>query len=394
MLETPHPDAAEADLSELLQLLSDVPDRRGVRGRIYRLSFILVVALIAILSGASKFRQIADHAADLPQGMLARLGGPWCWFRRRIRVPSKSAIGRALTTIDAEKLDELAGQWLRKYTPKSSDGLMLLSLDGKVLRGVRTPEGGNVTLFSAMLQTAGVTVAQVEVPADTTETTQVETLLEPVKPDCDQRTIVTMDAAHTQRDTARHLAEKRGFDYVMTVKNNQPQLRKEVFDRTVDLTKQTPQHQVEEQGHGRIRRWSTWVTSAEGIDFPRAQQAALIKREEFTLARERVSKEIALILTSQAPDDATAADIHEQVRGHWSIENKSHYIRDTVFHEDAHITYSKDGSRTMSSLRNIAIGMLRLAGHHKIKETTEWICRDRTRALTILSPPVTYTHPK
>jgi predicted transposase YbfD/YdcC len=391
--DVPHGDAAEADLSELLQLLSDVPDRRDPRGRIYALPFILALALIAILAGASKFRQIADHATDLPQDILEKLGGPWCWFQRRILVPSKSTIRLALDATGADKLDELVGNWLGKYTSEIPGGEIHLCLDGKVMRGVRTCENENFTLFSAMLQPAGVTVAQVGVPDGTSETTQVKALLKQVKPEDGQRVIVTLDAAHTARDTARYITEKRGFDYAMTVKGNRAQLQSAVFDKTVGLTTQTPDHHIEEQGHGRIRRWSTWITDTEGISFPGARQAALIKREEFTLTRQRVSKEIALILTSQENDTATAADIHNQVRGHWAIENKSHYVRDTVFHEDAHITYSKRGSRTMASLRNIAIGLLRIAGHHEIKKTTEWICRDRTRALPIVSPSVASTQP-
>jgi predicted transposase YbfD/YdcC len=381
--------ASEVDLSELLQILSEVPDRRDARGRIYGLPYILSVALIAILAGASKFRQIADHAADLQQEILGKLGGPWCWFQRRILVPSQSTIRLALAATDADKLDEIVGKWLSKYAPKEPNGELHLCVDGKVLRGVRRGENENFTLFSAFLEPAGVTVAQVAVPDGTSETTQVETLLKQVEPDEGHRVIVTLDAAHTARDTARYITEKRGFDYVMTVKGNRGHLQNAVFRETVGLTTRAPDHQAEEQGHGRIRRWSTWATDAKGISFPGARQAALIKREEFDLAKQRVSKEIALILTSQDTDTATAADIHNQVRKHWAIENKSHYVRDTVFHEDAHITYSKNGSRTMASLRNIAIGLLRIAGHSEIKRTTEWINRDRTRALHIMSPSVT-----
>lgn len=390
-LDAPHCNAIEADLSELLQLLSNVPDRRGVHGRVYRLSFILVLALVAILSGASKFRQIADQAADLPQEMLHKLGGPWCWFRRRILVPSASTIRLALAAADADKLDELVGKWLLKYSQESPGGVIHLCLDGKVLRGVRTQGGENFTLFSAMSQAEGVTVAQVGVPDGTNETTQVKALLGQFEADSGRRVIVTLDAAHTGRDTARYITEERGFDYVMTVKGNRAELQSDVFGKTIGCTMRTPDHQAEEQGHGRIRQWSTWVTDAEGINFPGARQVALIKREEFTLAKQRISKEIALIVTSQPHDNATPPDMHNQVRGHWAIENKSHYVRDVVFHEDAHITYSKNGSRTMASLRNVAIGLLRIAGHHEIKKTTEWICRDRTRALSVLSLSATGT---
>ena len=37
--------------------------------------------------------------------------------------------------------------------------------------------------------------------------------------------LVSADALHTQDDTARHLVQERGADYLLTVKNNQPTLR-------------------------------------------------------------------------------------------------------------------------------------------------------------------------
>ena len=94
---------------------------------------------------------------------------------------------------------------------------MVLALDGKVMRGAWTDENDQFTLFSAMIHGTGVTVAQVRVPRGTNEITQVEALLDGVLARAGERVVVTMDAAHTQRDTAEYLKGKRGFDYVMTV---------------------------------------------------------------------------------------------------------------------------------------------------------------------------------
>ena len=69
---------------------------------------------------------------------------------------------------------------------------------------------------------------------------------------------------------------------------------------------------------------------AEGIDFPHAAQAAFIRREIFEISSDRISKEYALILTSRESGKMTATDVNRHTRGHWGIENKSHYIRDIV----------------------------------------------------------------
>jgi predicted transposase YbfD/YdcC len=375
----------EFDIAGLLEMLGRVKDRRSRQGRIYGLVFLLAVSLVAVLAGASNFRQIADQVADLPQSLLRRLGAKWCYFRCVFGWPSERTIRRVLENIDADELDLLAGAWLRERARPDADGLLVLALDGKVLRGAWTDENDQFTLFSAMIHGVGVTVAQVAVPADTNEITQVETLLVGVPERAGEHVVVTMDAAHTQRDTASHIVGERGFDYVMTVKGNQPTLLESVFRKCLPLVKDHPDHDVEERGHGRINRWSTWITDADGIDFPHAQQTGCIRRDVFTLAGDRISKEYAWIVTSRVAADTTAGDLHTYVRNHWGIENKSHYVRDVTWREDAHHAYTGSGPQAMATLRNLAAGLLRMNGFTAIKEATEWISRDRTRALPLMA---------
>lgn len=76
-------------------------------------------------------------------------------------------------------------------------------------------------LFAALLHDEQVVIAQIAVPEDTTETTQVANLLQDV--DLTGKT-VTADAAHTNVDTADYLAGQRNADYVLPVKGNTPTL--------------------------------------------------------------------------------------------------------------------------------------------------------------------------
>jgi len=105
----------------------------------------------------------------------------------------------------------------------------------------------------------------------------------------------------------------------------------------------------------------------------------------FSLAGDRISKEYAWIVTSCVAADATAGDLYTYVRNHWGIENKSHHVRDVTWREDAHQAYTGSGPQAMATLRNLAAGLLRMNGFTAIKEATEWISRDRTRALPLLA---------
>lgn len=376
----------ECDISALLEMLDTVTDPRSPRGRIYRLSFLLAAAFVAVLAGAKNFYAIERQIRDLSPSLLAKLGGTWCYFRWGYRFPGEKTIRVLLNEVDADELDRLFGEWLFRNAHSDGAGsVLVLAIDGKVMRGAWTDENEQFTLFSAMIHAAGVTVGQVQVPADTNEISQVKALLDTVAVPDGQSVVITADAAHTQRETAEYLTGERGFDYVLTVKSNQPTLLESVFQRCLPRLQHAPDHLVEERGHGRVSQWQTWVTDAVDIDFPRVKQVACIRRNIHTTGGVWMSKEHAWIITSGDPTAITAADVHTHVRRHWGIENKTHYTRDVTWREDAQQIYTGSGPQVTATLRNVAMGLIRMKGIDKIKETTEWIARDRTRALTLLA---------
>lgn len=364
-------------------MLRRVKDFRNARGKVYDLEFVLAVAIVATLAGATNYRQTGSQAADMPQNLLAQLGAPYDHFRKRYTAPSESTIREILKEVDADALDLVVGTWLQERATRQDDGDMVIALDGKVLRGAWTDKNRQVTLFSAMIHEEGVVLAQTRVPENTNEITQVENLVKRIKHKRG-RTVATFDAAHTQFKTAL-LLRKRGIDYVMTVKGNQPTLYRQVFDRCLPLLQEPPGHQEEERGHGRIKRWTTWTTTAEDIRFPHARTVAVIRREEFDLEGVRLTKEYAFIITSLRKERATPVAIHSRVRQHWGIENRVHYVRDTTWREDACRAHVGNGPRNLALLRNLALSLFRLHDVTRIKETVESICRDRNRALPFLA---------
>jgi predicted transposase YbfD/YdcC len=366
-------------------MLAAVTDPRSPQGIQHLLQFVLAVCVVAMLAGAKNYREIASYAADICQSLLKKLGAEWNWFTLRYKYPSKSTIRNVLTRIDAAELDRITGAWLSAQARKDGKGEWEIALDGKVMRGAWTDENDKVTLFSAMLHREAITIAQVRVPDGTNEITQAVTLLDTAKVPEGESVLVTLDAAHTQRETAETICGKPGWDYLMTVKGNQPSLQRAVFDRILPLLAGAPHHVMEEHSRGRIKKWSCWIADAEGIDFPHAAQAAFIRREIFEISGDRISKEHALILTSRESGKMTAADANRHTRGHWGIENKSHYIRDTLYREDHGQAWAGNGPQALASLRNLALGLFRLKNVKAIKETTEWVCRDQARALQFMT---------
>ena len=375
----------DADISSLLGMLASVTDPRSPQGIQHALEFVLAVCVVATLASAKNYREIACHAADIPQPLLKKLGAGWYWFRLRRKHPSESTIRNVLTRIDAAQLDLITGAWLAAQARKNAEGEWIIAVDGKVMRGAWTDENDKVTMFSAMLHHEAVTIAQVRVPDGTNEITQAGTLLDATGIPEGESVLVTIDAAHTQRETAEYIGARPGWNYLMTVKGNQPTLQRQVFDKILPLLSGTPHHIMEEHSRGRIKKWSCWLTGADGIDFPHAAQAACIRREIFEISGDRISKENALILTSRKTGEMTAADVNQDARRHWGIENKSHYVRDTVYREDHSQAWAGNGPQALASLRNLALGLFRMKNVKAIKETAEWVCRDQTRALQFMT---------
>lgn len=387
------PSGDECDVSGLLEMLGRITDPRSPRGRIYSLPFLLAASFVAVLAGARSFYAIERQIQDLPSPLMAKLGGTWCYFRQGYRFPGEKTVRMLLNELDADELDRILGAWLHGNAQQGDGELLALAIDGKVMRGAWTDENENFTLLSAMIHGLGVTVAQVAVPADTNEITQVENLLDALPIDPDETVLVTMDAAHTQRDTAELIAGKRGFDYIAAIKGNQPTLQQSVIDAIKPvLHASEPEHDVTERGHGRISRWRTWTTNAGTINFPHLQRIACIRRDTHTLDGTWTSKEFALFGTSDS--NMTAMRFHVHVREHWGIENKSHYVRDTTWREDLHQARTKNGPQNMAALRNTAISRLRISGFTNITAAVEWIARDRTRALPLLATQRHIDHSK
>jgi predicted transposase YbfD/YdcC len=374
---------AYAQVSSLLVMLAGITDPRDPRGIRHPLVAVLGIAVEATLAGAANFRELGSVAADLPQYLLALLGARWDWTRRLFAAPSAATLRRVLIGLDAGELDAAVGAWLRGHAACDAEG-WALALDGKDLRGSWSDDG-RLVLFSAMIHRShhsdAVVVGQVAVPEGTNETTQVKALLD----DMDiAGALVSADAAHTCAQTARYLVEDKNADYLLTIKGNRPSLLAEATALGRELIAAEPDHRTEERGHGRINRWTTWVTNTtEDIGLPHAARLAVIRRDVADLAGHPLSKEIAFVVTSRA--HLTAAQISTHTRRHWGIENLTHRARDTIWREDDQQAYTGNGPRTMATFRNLALGLFAIHGITKIKQTVQAIGRNPLRAVPLIT---------
>jgi predicted transposase YbfD/YdcC len=125
------------------------------------------------------------------------------------------------------------------------------------------------------------------------------------------------------------------------------------------------------------------VLGALRLDFPHAVQAIRVRRRRMNLATGRWSTVTVYAVTSLTADQADPAQLADWLRGHWIIE-ALHHVRDVTFAEDASQVRAGNAPRTMASLRNIAISLLRLAGRTNIAQALRHNARNPNRPLQLL----------
>ena len=322
--------------------------------------------------------------------MLAVLGarGVGCPPAPRPRWPGladEATLRRTIQAFDAELLDAVISGWLaaRTTTTANGTGLRAPAVDGKTVRGAWRPDGSQVHLLSAVSHDAGLVLAQREIAAKTNEIPELKPLLASLDL---AGMVVTADALHTQRETARHLVADRHAHYVLTVKGNQPKLFA-ACQRTPSgpVCDFAPEHVGFDRGHGRTEQRTTRVaiTISDGIDFPHAAQVFRVRRDVGGLDGQRTRKEIAYAITSLTPNQADAAQLAGYIRKHWHIENRLHWVRDVTYDEDRSQAHrcrtARDGQPAKPRHQRFAPER-----SHQHRLALRWTARDPARSLQIL----------
>jgi predicted transposase YbfD/YdcC len=182
-------------------------------------------------------------------------------------------------------------------------------------------------LLAVIDQQTRVVLGQLAVDGKTSEINRFAPLLDTVTGIDLAGVVITADALHTQRDHVTDL-HARGAHWVLTVKGNQPRLRRQLAQ--LPWRDVAEGHRSVETGHGRREiRVLKVVTIAAGIEFPHARQAVQITRRTRPVSartgrKGRWRTETVYAITDLGPHEARPDELAAWVRGHWQIENGLH----------------------------------------------------------------------
>lgn len=337
-----------------LDHIETIEDTRKDINKTYELTDIVFLTMAAALSGAVGWKDIQVFGE-------AKL----VWLRQfrpfTSGIPTRHSIGRIIRGISAQLLMESFAVWINEQ--RSNNDKEHIAFDGKTVRG----SGHNrhidaVHLMGAMVVDSGIMLYQTTSEGKKNEIKTLQAMLETLQV---KGNIISADAMHCQKETAS-LAQQKGADYMLQVKENQKSLRDEIVayfhkvrrDEPVRLN--TNQLSDLDGEHGRIvhRQYTSlpidkWIS---GIDkWAGAKHIVQVVRVHEREGKDNTT-ETSYYLTSLENDVTETARV---IRGHWQIESY-HWILDVTFREDESLIYAEDGAKNMAIFKRMLVNMIKV----------------------------------
>ena len=337
--------------------------RASRREKKHRLLDIVAIALCAVTAGAGDWPEVVAFAQARQDWLKTFLALPH-------GVPSRSTFERVFAALSPAGLQRCLLRWL--HGCGRALGIGHVALDGKAVRGSGRPGAGLAALHlvSVWASQARLCLGQVAVDEKSNEITAIPRLLTLLQL---KGALVTIDAMGCQKEIARDIIAA-GADYVLTVKDNQPNLAEDILATFVAAEEvdfrgyEHDTYETEERGHGRTEKRSyTVLYNLEQIrDREQWEELKVIGLcySERSVGPKR-GEELRLFIGSRR---AGAKTYGEALRDHWGIENNLHWQLDVTFGEDRSRVQERTNAQNLALLRKWALNLLgRAPGDDSIK---------------------------
>ena len=330
-----------APVTSLWYFLHQIIDPRRAQGRRHPLPTVLILAILAICTGADSLQAIAEWSINYQDNLKQIV--PFLAHH----TPDKSTFHRVFTKLDTESFEEALGDFLQTITHlEKGEGI---ALDGK------TTAKDSLHLVAAFAHQAHSILFQ-----KATDTKGKELVLAPqvLNRVSVKNRVITADALHTQKSFCQQITGQGG-GYVLLVKGNQGKLEDDVklFFNTPPFKAQIESYQTLEKNKGRVEKRIIWMSDdlTEYLNWPGLTHVFKVQRERSD--KEGKSVETVYGIASLPDEFATIKHLNCYLRGHWSIENSLHRVRDVSFGEDKSTIRVGKAPQVMAMMRNLVISV-------------------------------------
>ena len=382
------PNGVMYELGSVYERLWEMTDMRKSQGKRYSLVTILMLIMLAKLSGQDKPGEIADWAKNNQAKLVELLK------LEKDEMPHHNTYRRILAYSVYE--DEIE-RMVSNYNQTGKHG-QVYAMDGKAMRGKQNgEETGAEYLLSVYDVEESKVMSQMTVGRKENEITKASKTLERVKI---AQKVITGDAMHTQRSISARIIEAEA-DYVWPVKENQPRLHQNIRSLFAPeypkpgfgkIPTDFISMQTVNKAHGRIE--TRTITTSEMMNtysaWPGLAQVYRLERH-FVWRRNgksiKTTSEVEYGITSLTRKEASPLNLLKIRRAHWGIETGLHYRRDVTFKEDATRLTLGNAAQIMASIHNLAIALIRQAGFNNAAQARRWFAGHLDLAFALLTHP-------
>ena len=326
-------DIQRIPLDEVILHFEKLEDPRSTINLQHPLISVVIIALMAVLAGASGPTAIAKWAVLKEEFLLNALNLP-------NGIPRKDVFRRVLMALRPGAFQACFVNWLKslRATAAAATGVEqpVLAVDGKTARRSHDRKNGLGALHSVSVWASefGLSLGQVACAEKSNEITAIPELLRLVDI---KGAIITIDAMGTQKAIAAQIIEGEA-DFVLALKGNQETLHQAVIDYTDEQLEgdlaQAREHVTIEKGHGR-EEMRTYLQLPAPKSLPGFTLWKGLKTIGVVTSRclrdGKETIEIRYYISSLAMGVKRFA---RAVRGHWGIENTCHWVLDVTYRED------------------------------------------------------------
>ena len=339
----------------LFERFEVLEDPRDIRGKKYKLIDVLIMTIYGLLCGLTDYTNIADFM-KLKEDYFTKL------LKLENGTPSHDCLSDLFAAIDSKKFMEIFIEWTKEII-KNKVGKNI-SIDGKAIRSATDKiNNGNIPyIVSAFIGEIGLSIGEIKVNEKSNEITAIPDLLDLL--DIEGATI-TIDAIGTQETIANKIVYDKHAHYVLKVKENQRELRKQIksqFDSYNNLygNPEVFHRKTIEKNHGRIEEREYFLT----------YNISKIKHKN----KWKTVNAIAYVRVSKTENDETSItdnyyiidykielnNLIKSIRNHWSIECGLHWKLDVILDEDHSRNRINNSINNLSIIRKIVFNLASL----------------------------------
>jgi predicted transposase YbfD/YdcC len=342
-----------------LEFFNELPDPRNNKNKLYPLETLVFITLSAVIAGSDTFVDIANFGKVKKQ-----------WISKFVplpdgKTPSHDALNDFFRHLNPDKFRDCFVNWTSQICGITEGEL--IAIDGKRVRGSYDNFTGKsaIHMISAWSSKSQITLAQKKVDDKSNEITAIPSLLEVLEL---KGALVSIDAMGCQKEIASKI-KSCNADYLLGLKGNQATMLDDVqySFKVLDIESTFT---TTEKSHGRLEKRTCDVLTdlqmlEAKLEWEGLKSVVRIKTERTEIINQKKSEETRYYISSQL---GNGEYFNHQIRSHWGIENKLHWVLDVNFKEDLSRLRLDHADQNFAIIRHIALNLIKLDDTPKMSQ--------------------------